>query len=343
MTPTRQKADAIDQQAADWVARQDAGALSADEAAELLAWLGGDARCLGAYARARAVYVSPRLDAAMGVRRMPDAAWTRRGFMAAMAASVVAAAVYVVRSAKAPASQSYESMLGEIRRIPLADGSVITLNTNSAVSVDYRKNIRLVRLVRGEAFFEVAKAPQRPFIVMGPITQVRTVGTSYSVRLVKPGEMQVQVASGRVALESPPSPLALSLMSWSNVWPDATPDDKSHVFVDASQVASVRLADETGDSGVVQISIAAVPADAVAQALMWRQGQLSFAGESLADAVAEFARYSDRKIVIRDAALAKKHISGLFAAHDPEGFARAAAMSLSASINVKNDTIIMSK
>jgi transmembrane sensor len=71
-----------------------------------------------------------------------------------------------------------------------------------------------------------------------------------------------------------------------------------------------------------------VPAAQLHRQMAWQKGQLAFEGETLAQAAAEFARYSDTRIVIDDPALAKKEIAGLFKATDPVGFARAIAISL---------------
>ncbi len=331
--------NAIDSEAADWVARLDA---NPDDREDFDAWLGSDPRCFGAYARARALYLNPQIEVALTGKRLPVAdVVSRRGFMMGMAASLVAGIVWLMPRGKPVPRRLYESVLGEVRVIPLEDGSHITLNTNSALTVEYHKTVRLVRLVRGEAFFEVAKAPDRPFIVMGPMVQVRTIGTSYSVRLVKQGTMQVQVATGRVALESPPSKLAQSMMRMADIWPGFRPNEKSGVFVDADQTAIIRLVDPVAESGEVLINISAVASDTLQQALMWRQGQLSFTGDTLAEAAAEFSRYSRQKIVIRGAKLAKERITGLFAATDPHGFAQAAAVSLGASIKMQGDTIIL--
>ncbi len=335
VTPIRPTAESIDDIAADWAARLDARPLSLGEQAELEAWLDGDARCLGAYARARAVMVvvAPR-------RREAAAHPSRRALLwgggGAIAAGVAGAATVIAHQPQ-PRRWRLESSLGEIRHIPLEDGSHITLNTDSALTVEFGATRRLVRLLRGEAYFEVAKNPERPFIVMGPFVQVRTVGTAYNVRLNDARTMKVDVASGRVALENPPSPLMQSLQAMTGGWPAAT-DDLSPIYMDAGQRATIRL-DAASDK--MLISIEAVAGETLARALAWRDGQLAFEGESLAEAAAEFARYSPRRLVVADRDLAGRHISGLFAATDPDGFARAAALSLGARCRTENDTIVL--
>ena len=345
MTPTRPTAAIIDDIAADWAARLDARALTADEEAELGAWLDGDPRCLGAFARARAALVGamPRrqtVSSQASSQASSRAALSRRALLGAgggaIAAGIAGVAAVAVHTPQ-PQRRRFESLLGEVRHIPLEDGSHITLNTDSALSVEFGATRRLVRLLRGEAYFEVAKNPDRPFIVMGPFVQVRTIGTAYNVRLTDAHTMQVDLTSGRIALENPPSPLMQSLQSMTGGWP-ASSDDLSPVFMDAGHRATVSL---LTSSDRMLINIEAITGEALTRGLAWRDGQLDFEGESLAQAAAEFARYSRQRLVVADPDLGRRHISGLFAATDPEGFAHAAALSLGASVKIDKDSIVL--
>ncbi len=243
MTPTRPTAAIIDDIAANWAARLDARALTADEEAELGAWLDGDPRCLGAFARARAALVgaAPRRRAAV---RPPLSRRVLLGMGGGAIAAGIAGAAAVCVHAPQPQRRRFESLMGEVRHIPLEDGSHITLNTDSALSVEFSATRRLVRLLRGEAYFEVAKNPDRPFIVMGPFVQVRTIGTAYNVRLSDPHTMRVDLTSGRIALENPPSPLMQSLQAMTGGWP-ASGDDLSPVFMDAGHRATISLQDSS--------------------------------------------------------------------------------------------------
>ncbi len=336
MTPTRPTAAIIDDIAADWAAKLDARALTADEQAELEAWLDADTRCLGAFARARAAL----LGAAPRRRIAPKPTFSRRALLGAgggaIAAGIAGAAVVAVHTPQ-PQRRRFESLLGEVRHIPLEDGSHITLNTDSALSVEFGTTRRLVRLLRGEAYFEVAKNPDRPFIVMGPFVQVRTIGTAYNVRLTDAHTVQVDLTSGRIALENPPSPLMQSLQAMTGGWP-ASGDDLAPVFMDAGHRATISL---QSASDKMLISIEAITNDVLTRGLAWRDGQLDFEGESLAQAAAEFARYSRQKLIVADPELGRRHISGLFAATDPEGFAHAAALSLGANVKTEKDSIVL--
>ena len=330
MTTQRQTAKSIDKAAADWVARLDAGDLAPEEQTELDSWLAGDTRCLGALARARALFISPEIGEAIEAPRPSSIpALTRRGFFAAAAASVAGAAFLLSRREHGEILD-YASEIGEIRVIPLEDGSKVTLNTDSHFSVEYRPHSRIVRLTRGEAYFEVAKNSDRPFIVIGSSVQARAVGTAYSVRLQdEQGGMQIRVTSGRVAVEPPPSVLAESLR--------LSPIAPNGAYLDANQQADVRV-----DKGQVQVSIRDATPDMFERELMWREGLLSFEGETLAEAIGEFARYSRQKIVLHGA-VARERVSGLFSATDPVGFSHAIAIGLKLKLKTENDTITLYK
>jgi transmembrane sensor len=82
------------------------------------------------------------------------------------------------------------------------------------------------------------------------------------------------------------------------------------------------------------ITVAALPVAELHRELAWRDGRIAFEGEALGQAAAEFARYSDVRIVIADPELGREEIAGLYQANDPVGFAKAVALSLNARAEV---------
>ena len=335
----------LDEVAADWVARLDAGALTQDEEQELQAWLDSDARCLGAFARARAIFISPGIASAIPAARRPSVGavvsspLARRGFLAAAAAGLVGSAFLWGRREQRE-KRVYVSELGEIRQIPLEDGSRITLNTNSALQVEYRNESRLVALQRGEAYFEVARNSERPFIVMGSSAQARAIGTSYSVRLgEEDGQMQIRVASGRVAVEARQPEPSAPFKAIQNLF---GLKQANGAYLNANQEAEVRVGKDGPDRGEIQVSIRDLQPGIFERSLMWREGLLSFEGVTLAEAIAEFSRYSRQKIIVRGA-MAHERVSGLFASADPAAFARAIALSLRIKIATEDGAIVLYK
>jgi transmembrane sensor len=198
---------------------------------------------------------------------------------------------------------------GETKVIALKDGSVVTLNTASEIAVDYSDAQRSVELVHGEALFDVAKNKARPFVVAAGDTSVRVVGTSFSVSRFDAAPIRVLVREGIVEVFKPSAGDVKPVRISANTLAMAPPD-------------------------TVDIVARAVPTAQVRRAMAWQDGQIAFEGETLAQAAAEFARYSDTRIVIDDPALAREEIAGLFKATDPVGFAQKIAISWNARVRV---------
>ncbi|MBX5463294.1 MAG: FecR domain-containing protein [Steroidobacteraceae bacterium] len=214
--------------------------------------------------------------------------WTR-ALAAALIGVVVGVAFWMMRDFML--GKSYTTGVGELHRFTLSDGSSLALNTNSKVVVRYQPNERRIRLVRGEALFDVAPDVQRPFVVTAGETVIRAVGTSFSVRLRSDETVDVLVSEGKVAI-NPPSDTLLA----------------------ANGVAHVR--------GKQVISRVALP-DEIARRLAWTEGRLVFSGETLGAAAAEFNRYNHKRLVIADPSIATLKIGGAFNATNPDEFAAA--------------------
>lgn len=334
----RETSAEIDAVAADWAARVDNAPPAPPEQAELDAWLAGDTRRLGAYARTRAMFAHARRAKALGPNFDPELfpqsrsasahveedidpvesieRPSRRRFLvmggsAATAASLVGMFGWSWQAA----AQTYSTKRGEIRLVPLDDGSSVTLNTESTVTVRYDRKERRVELVRGEALFDVAKDPSRPFVVAAGDTNVRAVGTSFSVRRFADAPVEVVVRTGSVEVVRANLPAAAPLRVTAN---------------------TRTIAPETAP-----LATTPIPPAEVGRALAWRQGMLSFEDMPLADAAQEFARYSDVRISFADPAIAKETVTGLYAANNPTGFAEAVASTLDLQAVQSSDGIYL--
>jgi transmembrane sensor len=327
---TRLSPREIDQIAAKWVARRCVG-LTGEEQSALQAWLAEDLRNVGAYAKAEAVLAE--LDRAsvagaeaLRLQQLPaaNAVWKRRTVLAGAAAAglvVVGGTASLTRWPTVVAAscasllthllgqESYSTSIGETKEVVLSDGSLVTLNTNSQILVDYSKARRQIQLVQGEALFDVAKHKKRPFIVAAGDTQVRAVGTSFTVRLLPQQPVQVLVREGVVEIKRPQVPQAPSVRLMANTMAVAPPE--------------------------APISTEQVAAPQITRNLAWREGRIAFDNETLANAAREFARYSDVQIHVPPD-LENQTITGLFVSTDPVGFARAAAISLNLRVDVSN-------
>lgn len=306
----------IDAEAADWAARIDRGPLTAGQEQAFQAWLSEDVRCMGAFGRMRALALSTERAKALGPGFDPgdfapilSYGHSRRVLLRAGGAIAATALVGTIAAWRLlPAGSRFRTGKGEMKVVALKDGSVVTLNTASEILVNYSEKLRSVELVHGEVLFDVAKNKARPFVVAAGDTSVRVVGTSFSVRRFDAAPIQVLVREGIVEVFKPTA--------------GAKP-----IRISANTMALAPLDD-------ADIAARPVPAAQLHRAMAWQEGQIAFEGETLAQAAAEFSRYSDTRIIIDDPALAKEEIAGLFNATDPVGFAHTIAISLNAHARI---------
>jgi transmembrane sensor len=232
-----------------------------------------------------------------------------------MAASVAAAAFVAAEYQQSYQRENYAAGIGQVREVVLADGSVVTLNTNSKMSVKFTKERREVHLLQGEALFDVAKNKKRPFVVVAGDMQVRAVGTSFTVSMLPSHPIQVLVREGVVELNR----------------------------VSKGRTVPVRVSANTQvlASRDVPIVAAEVSAAKIERDLAWQFGHLAFDNKTLQDAADEFARYSDVRIVV-EPTVANRTVTGLFIANDPIGFAKAAAAVLKLRVDVADGKIQLS-
>jgi len=214
----------------------------------------------------------------------------------------------------------YATAIGQQQSTTLADGSVVLLNTNSQIKVDYNNEFRNIRLLQGEAHFTVAKGAARPFRVYAGNGRVQAVGTAFSVYL-KDDTVDVTVTEGRVALAF------VDRVSPSRVLQQETPRGRNQssgaiAMVDAVFIEALGTI-RAGESATIQSArdpdivstinaIETVEAQEMAKRLSWREGILTFAGDSLEDVVAEISRYTTVSIEITDPVIRGMRIGGRF-------------------------------
>ena len=187
----------------------------------------------------------------------------------------------------------YRTQIGGLASVPLSDGSKVTLNTDSQIHVRLETAERVVKLDQGEAFFEVAKDAQRPFVVEMGDKRVTAVGTQFVVRRDH-DEIRVVVTEGRVLIES------RGMLHRSAATPveagEAAQTRENSVLVDRPEQAQIE------------------------RLLSWRTGYISFHNTPLAEAVSDFNRYNTRKINIDDPTLDTIRIGGRFRSNDADAF-----------------------
>ena len=311
----RESANTIDAAAVAWVVRLDRG-LTGMEQAALDAWLAADSRRRGALARAQAAWL--HTDRARAFRSATELRVSARGGHAAMrwtaAAAVVASLAVSFMGWQAYARTHLATARGEIRKDSLTDGSYVTLDTRSKVSVQFEPQIRIVRLEAGEALFEVAKDSARPFVVQAGNVRVRAIGTAFVVRRRSDDEVEVTVTKGIVT-----------------VWRETTnPEPSTRLVAGARAVVTPQKIDAP-----VELS-----EKDLARAVAWKSGIIDLNGQTLGEAAAEFNRYN-RQIVVISPALAGHRVVGRFQATDPQAFVSAAAAMLDARLRTDGEQLIL--
>ncbi|MDD5112814.1 MAG: FecR family protein [Methylobacter sp.] len=175
----------------------------------------------------------------------------------------------------------YHTATGEQRQIDLADGSKLLLNTDSAVTVEIEDNVRRVQLLRGEAYFQVAHAPERPFWVNAGAARARVTGTAFSVGRNN-DNVTITVAEGRVETSATEHPEQITPL---------TPGE------------TARYQNQ---------QLAAKQTTEVQRTLAWRQGQIVFVQATLSEVVDEINRYRPGRLIITNEQLKNRPITAVF-------------------------------
>ena len=240
-----------------------------------------------------------------------------------LALSAAAALLFAVGGglylALAPTGERYATPVGGLATVPMADGSNVTLNTDSQIRIALTDTERRVELGHGEAFFEVSKDPKRPFVVRAGDKRVIAVGTKFSVRR-EGDDVEIVVTEGKVRVE------------------DGAAGQDSHVGGSADLFLTPGSIARADDAGVLVQRRTLPEAE---EHLSWRTGWLMFRNQGLADAIAEFNRYSARKIVIQDPAIASLKIEGNFRATNVEAFVRLLESGFPVRAEVRADQIVL--
>lgn len=220
----------------------------------------------------------------------------RHGWAAAFVGAAMAAclAVFVLPSLLRSLQADFTSGTAEIRRVELADGSVVRLAPQTAIVVDFGLEGRRVELLDGIAIFDVAPDPARPFSVSAAQATATAIGTAFEVRRVASGDT-VAVREGVVELDT----------------------------AAGSEPARLKAGDAVRVSPTGTVRRGSVIPDQVG---LWTDRLVTARERPVADLVAEIRRYYDGIILLRGDGLAEQPVSGIFDVSDP-----AAALALIAA------------
>jgi transmembrane sensor len=246
----------------------------------------------------------------------------------------------------APSADRYSTPVGGLASVPLQDGSHITLNTATEVQVALSGKERDIELTHGEAFFEVAHDKTRPFVVNVGKRRVIAVGTQFSV-FRNGDDIRVVVSEGTVRLE-PRVQLqearkrtfysSGSAPELSGSGPSTGMDASSEGSADVLLLHAGSVA-HAGSSGVL---VQKETESTTQEQLSWRSGTLMFRDQTLGEAAAEFNRYNERQIVIRDPAIENLKIEGSFRATNVDAFVRLLESGFPVRATEENSQILLS-
>lgn len=315
--------ETIDDQAAAWVARSLSGAFSAEDEAAMTVWLAADNRHREAFdsymhiANCASVAADSAAELSLEndlIQFAEKSAARRPWFIGvpAIAASIAAAAVFVVAVIDTGESYStYATLRGETEEINLADGTVIALNTDTEIQVEIDSNRRSVRLIKGEALFDVARDPQRPFVVTSSIAETSVLGTSFNI-YEKDDETIVSVFSGVVDVAS------------------KLVNDSAVTLIAGQEVA---IDEDYGQQEIRIFQPAAVTS--------WRRGLAYHENTPLSEVIADLNRYFSIELALGDSTLNDIPVTGGFDTKDQSVAVEALSIALSLRAESESDSRIV--
>ncbi len=230
-----------------------------------------------------------------------------------MAASFV---LVVILMATLQMPTAYATAKGEMRTVPLGDGATVTLNTDTRIKVYDEEGRQRIRVLRGEVLIEGAGAAVPTWVEVDG-KHLEATAATFVVRKLEGRHTQVLVQEGRV------------------------------VLAEATRVANIPLTQNTGlslpEGKAGGWNPTPLSSGQMGRELAWREGKIALQGETLAEAAAVYARYSDTPIIIADQDLARMQVTGLFAVNNPLGFSRAVAEVFDAEVRQEGGRIIVAR
>ena len=270
--------DKAGREARDWIVRLNSGRVSEDELARFKAWRDAAPAHRQAFQRERAFWAQLHglADGPVAESRL-----RRRGFLIGGAAMAATAAGLIVSPRLALALRAdFSTEVGQMAQLDLPDGSIATLNTDSALVLAFDAGHRGVRLLKGEAEFRVSAA-DGSFRVAALQGLAETSEARFSVRL-DDGLAVVTAFQGqlRVTAGDGLAPVALRAGQQTSYGADAAPVPPQSV-----------------DAELVQA---------------WRSGRVIFEGRPFAQAIRELGRYLPERVMIAPHVDGDSPVSGIF-------------------------------
>ena len=335
----------IEAEAATWIARLDRGGLSEEELVAVREWIGRSPEHYASISRLADIWsdldglseildgVKPRTPIHEVRGGQQSKIWSRparAGVFAVLIMAVVIGVFFgssnIYRSYTTQESTwqaSYLTAIGKQQTVTLRDGSRVQLNTDTVIDIDFDGRHRKVRLVKGEALFEIIHNQSRPFLVYVGTNVIRAVGTSFVVKLIG-DEIEVTIKEGRVELKSLDDDTQNRLKTELTI--------ASAVF-DAGQTVKLNKEIQT---------LQEIVTEEIDRKLAWRDGLIIFSGEQLDQVVEEISRYTPVKIVITDPELNMLRIGGRFKIGETDAMLEVLETGFGVSVNrVSKDLVYL--
>jgi transmembrane sensor len=306
------------QNASEWFARTRSDGADEHDDRKLKEWLARGSSNERAYEMAEIVWqLSGELKGDPLIDRLTLPTRRRARLFIRMGAAVVIAGIalvllYFAVAFKAPFAATYTTAVGQQRNVVLPDGSRVFLNTATVARVEYTARRRSIWLEAGEATFDVARSPWRPFEVHTAMGTSVALGTRFDV-FIRPASLEVAIIEGTVAVRAA-GRAGKDEPTLVHTGQLATIDRSAHISVGTAELGRI---------------------------LSQQVERLEFDGASVAEAIAEFNRYSRRPIVASTPEIAGLRISGVFRAGDTDTFVRSLEVSLSVRAINRDGSLVL--
>lgn len=307
--------DAVKLQASAWVSRLNRG-LSEEEKPQLIAWINQDPAHHQAIYRVATFFDNiSELEELNGVFSLEPQSnfWSQKyifsifTLIVLFSLSAYLIADWIQNNQFKPAPSIYMTSVGESKNIDLPDGSILSLNTNSKVVVEYSAHFRQIRLDYGEAKFDIKEDANRPFSVVSGAKNFTALGTIFNVEKQNEYDMELLVTEGQVLVSENVNDaeqlnaLIKSESGKANSKAIINSNEKLKV-INARQVVTKQLSNAE-----------------ISQELAWQSGMVVFDGQSLEQVLKEVSRYTNVQFEILDQHLANIRVAGTYKTGDIDG------------------------
>ena len=335
--------EAIDSEAADWLVKLDGGELTTRDRHALRTWLSEDPEHARALKRLAAIWS----DMDIVLNDLPETYQPKtrnilsiffpinrlsRALVAVFIGLIgLSVLLYFTDDRHSTVETAFHATeVGKQLVEQFSDGSIAHLNTDSIIETEYSNFSRIVRLVRGEAMFEVVHDAMRPFIVYAGNQQVKVVGTKFVVRLTSENII-VTVTDGQVQLSK-----RQRAGTGTAAGQGGSGQEQEVLLVSEGEEVKVSNKVESPEINIVSDQ-------ELERRFSWLSGQLVFRNERLEQVIKEISRYVPAQIIIEDHELKDLRISGRLEIGDTDALLEAIEVSFNVQAShIDNEVIHLS-